>query len=410
MKTTILVPNKIKVGFQERKGTYTGMLGYVIYHDGKVWRKQTSWENWRHKYEDSDEYRERKLESFNKRRIEVEALYNGNAGYKVHYPTLDSFYKTYRCDNIDTYNMNDMRSTNPGVIPQEYTNELLEGFVLNKKAGDYKGDWGNHRQAYARVYDPRGFEIEITIENLLYILDYASSFKGKGLEGKFIYGWDDKQLVLLPEGSPDFEEINSYNDLLSQSLDKDKLVIGGIYLKADKTRHVYLGKLPAYDGRGVKLKDSHWFVEENINKIYTWRKLYTDSIDAYKIYTGEVIDTTPYEEKMATCEQYKPKQVNQYEYVELTLEKLNEILNGYKNGSYDTSFVVYHKPKKTFKKLYVYLDRSYDRYDYRSYKYEYKINKLTLCTDQYGNREFSPAYTTAKELLDNYTLYIQQVK
>ena len=38
MKSNIYIPKKIKVGFNEREDTYTGLLGYVIYHDGKVWR------------------------------------------------------------------------------------------------------------------------------------------------------------------------------------------------------------------------------------------------------------------------------------------------------------------------------------------------------------------------------------
>lgn len=45
MKSEIIVPKKCKVGFNIRKDTYTKKLGYVIYHDGKVWRKQASWES-----------------------------------------------------------------------------------------------------------------------------------------------------------------------------------------------------------------------------------------------------------------------------------------------------------------------------------------------------------------------------
>ena len=50
MKTAIFIPKKIKVGFNTRNDTYTGKLGYVIYHDGKTWRKEVSWESWREKY------------------------------------------------------------------------------------------------------------------------------------------------------------------------------------------------------------------------------------------------------------------------------------------------------------------------------------------------------------------------
>lgn len=115
MKTNIFVPQKIKVGFQNRENTYTKKLAFVIYYDAKgKLRQETSWEGWRD-------------------------------------------------EKID---------------PVEYENEPVSGFVLNKKVGDYKDGW-NHRQAYTRVYDPRGFEFEITIENLLYILENTNSIKEK---------------------------------------------------------------------------------------------------------------------------------------------------------------------------------------------------------------------------------------
>ena len=51
------IPEKIKVGYQERTGTYTGKLAYVIYYDekGKL-RKETSWQNWRHTKIDADDF------------------------------------------------------------------------------------------------------------------------------------------------------------------------------------------------------------------------------------------------------------------------------------------------------------------------------------------------------------------
>ena len=117
MKTTIFLPSKINVGFQNRNDTYTKKLAYVIYYDNKgVLRKEKSWDGWRDKTIPNEEY-----------------------------------------DNIPT-----------------------SGFVLNKKVGGYDTGW-NHRQTYVRVYDPRNFEFEISVPNLLYILENATSTKGKGL-------------------------------------------------------------------------------------------------------------------------------------------------------------------------------------------------------------------------------------
>lgn len=48
MNSSIFVPKTINVGYQNRSGTYTGKLAYVIYYDekGKL-RKEASWNSWR---------------------------------------------------------------------------------------------------------------------------------------------------------------------------------------------------------------------------------------------------------------------------------------------------------------------------------------------------------------------------
>lgn len=191
MKSSIFIPKTINVGYQKRSETYTGKLAYVIYYDQKgKLRKETSWNNWRDKNIPNDEF-----------------------------------------DNIP-----------------------IEGFVLNKKAGDCSDGW-NHRQAYCRVYDPRGFEFEITIENLLYILENTNCIKGKGLEGEFIYGWDGKDLVLLPLKSPDYKQIKEYNDIVhnNQSIKAKDLIVGATYLTKDNSQWVYMGRFDTY-GYGIE-----WF-------------------------------------------------------------------------------------------------------------------------------------------------------
>jgi hypothetical protein len=53
----VFIAPKIKVGFQKRTDTFTGMLAYIIYYDekGKL-RKEKSWEGWRDKKIDAQEF------------------------------------------------------------------------------------------------------------------------------------------------------------------------------------------------------------------------------------------------------------------------------------------------------------------------------------------------------------------
>ena len=252
MSTTIYVPKKIKVGFNKRDDTYTGKLAYVIYYDEKgKLRKEASWDSWRD-------------------------------------------------EKIDT---------------EEYDNEPTSGFVLNKKVGDYSGDWGAHRQAYCRIYDPRGFEFEITINNLLFILEHCTCCPGKGLEGDFVYGWDGKDLVLLPTNSPDYIEIEKYSKRINErkTFKGKDLIIGATYLTKDNEEWVYMGRFDKWNchrifyfknewDRRVEVDDSwikdlcddYAYKNENKGKYYWFicqeKEWKYDRIKTFKSLSSKIID------------------------------------------------------------------------------------------------------------------------
>lgn len=207
---TIYIPETIRVGYNNRSDTYTGKLAYVIYYgqDGKI-RKELSWDNWRNK----------------------------------------------------------------GIEPDEYDNTPLDGFVLNKKVGGHSNGW-NHRNSYLRVYDPRGFEFEITPENLVYILENANSIKGKGLEGEFVYGWDGKDLLLIPTSSPDYQEINKHSKLMRnpQKINSKNIVLGGTYKTNKGEDWIYIGRFDYYEYyREYFGRFNSSYTEKSRNKgLYYW--------------------------------------------------------------------------------------------------------------------------------------------
>lgn len=182
-KNILFIPTKLNVGYQKRTDTYTDKLAYVIYYDekGKL-RKEKSWQTWR----------------------------------------------------------------NPQLGNDEFENVPTDGFILNRNGGgtrDYY--YWNARAEFVRVWDPRGFEFEISIPNLLFILSEVGSSPGKGLEGKFVYGWNGDKLVLLPVGSQDYKRSMEYTTKQSVKFDRKAIVVGGTYtLKKDKNcvEHVYMGK------------------------------------------------------------------------------------------------------------------------------------------------------------------------
>lgn len=180
----LLIPQTIKVGYQNREGTYNGKLAYVIYTDHKgVLRKATSWEGWRDKK----------------------------------------------------------------ISPDDYKNEPTDGFVLNRGVGGARQSYGwNSRNEYIRVYDPRGFEFEISVANLLFILREGACSPGKGLEGQFVYAWDGNSLVLLPVASQDYQNCKSFTDLQSKGVHAKDLVDGAIYTTKKQEVLTYLGRFDYY--------------------------------------------------------------------------------------------------------------------------------------------------------------------
>lgn len=132
------------------------------------------------------------------------------------------------------------------IEPLEIVNESLEGYMLNKGVQRWGSYYGSGRNM-VRVWDPRGFEFEITVDNLLEILTHFDMSKREIL-GKCILAWDGQELVLLPTNSDEYGEATKSTELLTAAKVKTKeLKPGVIYVHRNRgTHHLYLGKLSKY--------------------------------------------------------------------------------------------------------------------------------------------------------------------
>jgi hypothetical protein len=264
----LIIPKKIKVGFNRRPDTYSGKLGYVIYHDGKVWRKENSWENWREKEATEEQIREN-IEYYNENYHKKNPLVHKEINQ---HELIPKYFLKHRNMQV-------------GVEPIEFDNAPTEGFVLNKKVGGYASDWGSFRQAYARVFDPRGFEFEITLPNLLYILEYSNSIKGKGLEGKFVYSWDKKDLVLLPVDSPDYEKCVEFTEMQKNKISAKDLVPGISYVTKQRENMIYMGR---FDWNTLEYNREIHVKNENVYQTKTVKThvFYIAKNDTFHIQSG----------------------------------------------------------------------------------------------------------------------------
>jgi len=282
----LFIPKKINVGFQARQDTYTKKLAYVIYWD--------------------DKGKLRKEKSWNSWR-------------------------------------------NNKISPEEFENVPTDGFVLNKKAGGYSSGW-NHRQTYCRVYDPRGFEFEITIPNLLFILQECNAYKGKGLEGEFVYAWDGTDLALLPAHCKEYQDSLKFTELQHKKVGVKDLVDGCFYkTKKNEKELMYLGKFnyisDDYGTRG-QISKRHVFFDSKKGSGYSYGPKFigTNSLT----FLAEKITDTPSDEFSGRIEEFsKSKYSGTVKHLTKSMVKLNLPTE---NGSSYNYWGGYRKDRDTLKK------------------------------------------------------------
>lgn len=182
----LFIPDRLRVGFQNRSDCFEKKLAYVVYYDKKgVLRKEKSWESWRDK-------------------------------------TID---------------------------PVELENKPHSGFTLNKDVHRGGGDWFSVGRNHIRIHDDRGIEFEITPENLIFILMHTNCVK-RCLEGEFVYSWDGKDLVLLPVDCPEYKKSIGYTELQGGKIGVKSLVPGCWYTTKKQEEYLYLGRFDFYEWQG----------------------------------------------------------------------------------------------------------------------------------------------------------------
>jgi len=350
MKSNIIIPKKIKVGFCNRTDTYSGKLGYIIMFDGKAWRKEKSWEGWRDK----------------------------------------------------------------SIESQEFENNLSTGFTINLNKGGVGSGYSrwDTRMEKIRVYDQRGFEFEITLPNLLYILQNTNSIKGKGISGAMIFGWDGKDLVLIPEEAPEYQEMLEFNELQTKKVSRKELIPGGIYINNKNERVTFLEDNYFYDGEGNKKKVLYFTGIE-----YSWLgssgivKLEPKNI---KSYTGETdSEYTNWYTKLQDYKGYKDYvEKTSYDYV---YTPITDLYSSTLRERLYTEVTLKNGGKK-YQKCRIYTDRRVlketaiptivktitNGIEYSSSNYDYINDYERKIMLEIGKNQFY--YNTKEELFKEYTI------
>lgn len=217
----LFIPTKLKVGFRHREDTYLKTLSYIIYYDSKG------------------------------------VLRKGTS------------WENWRDKSIE---------------PIEVDNVPHSGFILNKDVQRHGWSYYSSGRSMIRVYDDRGMEFEITPTNLLFILMNTNCHK-RELEGKFVYAWDNKELVLLPVGCEEYKTSLGFTQLQGSKLTKEDMVPGCVYKSKKDEELTYLGRFSWFD-YSYRKKDGFFsekryiFLKDKARKEYGDRCLGDDPLFA----------------------------------------------------------------------------------------------------------------------------------
>ncbi len=147
-----------------------------------------------------------------------------------------------------------------------FKNEPTSGFIISKGVQRY-GYYGSGRSV-VRVYDPRGFEFEISLDNLVFVLMH-SNVSMQDIQEKCVYAWHGKNLVLVPVNSQEYQESIKYTDKQAIKFSAKDLVLGHIYShKKEKSEFVYIGMQDYFDYDCMRIikKREHIFYNTNSKK------------------------------------------------------------------------------------------------------------------------------------------------
>lgn len=169
------------------------------------------------------------------------------------------------------------------VPSQIYNNEPIEGFEICREVK--RTYWGGGNVVW-RIFDPRGFELEISSANLAKILTFATLEAGK-IKGKCVWGRIGANNLLIPEGCPEYsnllpkaEEFTEANKLRGKLIPISQIKIGSTISLSNGTECVYLGKWNILtDGDADKLGDK--VVVRHIVRVHTDIPTIKKSYDSY---------------------------------------------------------------------------------------------------------------------------------
>lgn len=156
-------------------------------------------------------------------------------------------------------------------------NSPIDGFSIVEGVLGDKYSWFP-RNPYIVISDPRGFFIQIPLDNVITIIKEGEILNGK-IKNRLIYSWNGIQLTLMIYGGNDYKEATSFTSIINE---KPNFTVSDM-MKGDKFRTksgdivYYYGKYDRFREDGTNEGKFYWFIpsteEYGKNIPITYRKV-----------------------------------------------------------------------------------------------------------------------------------------
>lgn len=132
----------------------------------------------------------------------------------------------------------------------EFENTPRSGYIFNKGV-QRDGHWGSGRSVI-RVYDPRDFEFEIDVDNLIGILMHSDVSKRDIVE-ECVFAWSGNHVILLPVNSEDYQNGMVHTAKQSKTITNEDLTPGHSYShKSETNTYTYIGYYDYFEPQNWK--------------------------------------------------------------------------------------------------------------------------------------------------------------
>lgn len=132
------------------------------------------------------------------------------------------------------------------IDPHEFENKPTLGFVITGITDYYSTGIGlNSKQAYCKIYDPRGFETHVYLENIIELIRNTNCVKGY-IEEELLYCWENGDIRLLSTKSPSYISTKKMEEDRIKARISGKTLIPGLRyeIKGNSSGAYYLGRFP----------------------------------------------------------------------------------------------------------------------------------------------------------------------